>query len=393
MKKITAVICAALLSFAVLPCAAEELSNGIFEYTSDGVITAYYGDEYAIVPSEIDGTPIKEIGEKAFFDLAIKSVFIEMGIEKIGKSAFEGCNAEYVEILGDKIEIGESAFQNCAYLADFAVNSNEVFIGENAFAGTGEVSFYIPCTANIDDMFAKFSAAKGNSDIAINVFHRSLVESMEEKDAYGMNMIYCEACGFKGSRFLDIGNVPFEDVTAEAWYFPYVYVAYTMGILNGKSETKFDPDAGLTCAEAAKIAACVYAYKYEKDSEYNFAPTGENWYDVYVNYCYNKGIIEEHIVFDWNKKATRAEMAYLFSRCSTSEVSDYINSVPLTDIPDVSDTTPFAYEIQDLYNKGIAVGSNDEMFYYPDSNVRRSEAAALVARMMLYDLRIELPKG
>ena len=71
----------------------------------------------------------------------------------------------------------------------------------------------------------------------------------------------------------------------------------------------------------------------------------------------------------------------------------FINDVPITDIPDVYDTTPFAYEILDLYNKGVAVGSDEYMTFYPDSQVKRSEAAALISRILCYDMRIELPKG
>ncbi|UKI36449.1 MAG: S-layer homology domain-containing protein [Clostridiales bacterium] len=119
--------------------------------------------------------------------------------------------------------------------------------------------------------------------------------------------------------------------------------------------------------------------------------TGENWYDVYVDYCYDNGIIEDYIVFDWDENATRAQMAYLFSRCDVNPY--FINDVPITDIPDVYDTTPFAYEILDLYNKGVAVGSNEYMAFYPDSQVKRSEAAALISRILCYDMRIELPKG
>ena len=96
-------------------------------------------------------------------------------------------------------------------------------------------------------------------------------------------------------------------------------------------------------------------------------------------------------MFDWNQNATRAQMAYLFSRCNTDDY--YPNDVPLTDIPDVHDTTPFAYEILDLYNKGIAAGSDEYMNYYPDSQIKRSEAAALISRILCHELRIELPKG
>lgn len=84
-------------------------------------------------------------------------------------------------------------------------------------------------------------------------------------------------------------------------------------------------------------------------------------------------------------------MAYLFSRCDLTDY--YINEVPITDIPDVSSKTPYSHEILDLYNKGIAVGSDEYMTYYPDASVKRCEVAAIVARIMDNSMRIELPKG
>ena len=42
--------------------------------------------------------------------------------------------------------------------------------------------------------------------------HTSLVESMTEKDIFGENMIYCEDCGFKGSKYLEDTPLPFADI-------------------------------------------------------------------------------------------------------------------------------------------------------------------------------------
>ena len=41
-----------------------------------------------VVPAEIDGTKIKEIGVMAFFDIGISSVYIEEGIEEINTKRF-----------------------------------------------------------------------------------------------------------------------------------------------------------------------------------------------------------------------------------------------------------------------------------------------------------------
>ena len=214
---------------------------------------------------------------------------------------------------------------------------------------------------------------------------------MTEKEIIGENMIYCEDCGFKGSKYLEDTSLPFADISPDAWYYSYVQTAYSFGIINGKNKREFDPNAGLTCAEAAKIAAVIHNKSQYEREEVEFQMTGENWYDVYVDYCYDNALLEDYIIFDWEENATRAQMAYLFSRCDTNPY--YINDVPITDIPDVYDTTPFAYEILDLYNKGVAVGSNEYMAFYPDSQVKRSEAAALISRILCYDMRIELPKG
>lgn len=393
MKKALSSLLASIMLLTGLTAFAEpkayELSNGVFEYTSDGVVKAYYGGEVVSIPAEIDGTAVREIGDMLCFDLGISTVYTEAGIEKIGQSAFEGCNAVYADIASTVHTVGDRAFANCENLANVVLNSDQVAFGYDVFMGTGYIDFTVPCTSDTEMLNEKISDAKGDNNFGISKMHTALTQSMTEKDIFGENMFYCEACGFKGSKYMEDITLPFADVSADAWYYPYVSTAYSFGILNGKSDTVFDPNAGLTCAEAAKIAACIHACQSGADGQ--FPSSGERWYDTYVDYCYENGILEKYVVFDWDTNATRAQMAYLFSRCDRKPY--YINEVPLTDIPDVYDTTPFAYEILDLYNKGIATGSNEYYAYYPDSEVKRSEAATLISRILCWDMRTELPKG
>ena len=393
MKKVSLSVIILLIINCTVACANWETlksSDGVYEYTKDGVITAYYGDKIASFLSEIDGTKINEIGVMACFDLDITSVSVEEGIELINTNAFEGCNADYAYIAASVKNIGERAFANCSKLQEVALCSEDIVLDNDVFAGTGFIRFDIPCTVSEDVMREKISNAKGDNNFDFGKIHSSLVESMTEKDIFGENMIYCEDCGFKGSKYLEDVSLPFEDVNNDAWYYPYVQTAYSFGIINGKSQTVFDPDAGLTCAETAKIAACIHAYNSGLETE--FQGYGEHWYDVYVDYCYYNNIIDDYISFDWDKNATRAEMAYMFSRCDT-EPYEINPDVPLTDIPDVYDTTAFAYEILDLYRRGIAVGSDEYMTFYPNAQVKRSEAAAFIARILCYDMRIGLSKG
>ena len=231
---------AALLFLSSTVVSAEwetfKSADGMYEYTKNGVITAYYGDEFAFFPAEIDGTKINEIGVMACVDLEIESISYAEGIELINTNAFEGCNAESAYIPSSVKNIGERAFANCTNLNEVTLNSEEITFDFDVFAGTGFIQFYIPCTADEHVMYEKISDAKGDGNFSFSLIHTALVESMTEKDIFGENMIYREDCGFKGSKYLEDASLPFADISPDAWYYSYVQTAYSFGIINGKNE-------------------------------------------------------------------------------------------------------------------------------------------------------------
>lgn len=372
-----------MMSVVLLFCmtaAAESstVNNNDFKITDTGEITAYYGDELAVIPEKVDGIPVVKIGERAFFDLGISSVYLPEGLSVIGKSAFEGSSIGSADIPSEVSIIGERAFANCSELLTvFACFDENTLIGEDAFCGTNHLIFYINCNVNSDKLNTNLRKAKGDDNYEI--FARHIDVDYDEQ-----GNVLCNACGYTEQYMPEI--LPFDDVPHDAWYYDSVLIAYMNDIIKGKSETKFDPDATMTCAEAAKIAACINSIYFEPIPEYTYGP----WYQPYVDYCYNYGLLEDYVIFDWDKPITRGQMAYLFSHCDPWEID--INDVPITDIGDVYDTTPYAYEILDLYNKGIAVG-DENMYFYPDSAIKRCEAAAIIARITDWDMRVELPKG
>lgn len=389
MKRILATLLA-LLQLSVCIYAEPKATDEEFEYTPDGVITAYYGEEFVYVPSILDdGTEVREIGDQAFFDIGISAVYLGEGITTIGTSAFEGSNVTYVDFSDTVYKVEDRAFANCTLLEDIVLKNTDVSFGRDALSGTGNIVITVPCNANPEALFKTIRRAKGDDRFEITKIHFGLTESETEKDLLGEGMLLCDDCGYKESRYYEGEELPFKDIKEDSWYRPYVTIAYSSGILNGKSPDSFDPDAGLTCAEAAKIAASIHAQ--ENDAEIKPSDEEEEWYDRYIAYCVEAGILEKERAFHWDKLATRAEMAYFFARCSAE--TEYLNDVPITDIPDVNEKTPFWYEITELYDKGIAVGNDEKLTFNPYSNVKRSEAATLVSRILFYSLRIELPKG
>ena len=67
--------------------------GNIFEYTVENgeatIVGATIEKGDVIIPNELGGYPVKKIGEKAFYsEYKIKSIFIQSGIEEIGREAF-----------------------------------------------------------------------------------------------------------------------------------------------------------------------------------------------------------------------------------------------------------------------------------------------------------------
>ena len=394
MKKIALLLAIIMLTVLILPVYADGITDeNDFVLDGDGCLVSYTGEYYEVlvIPSWVNGKSVEKLGEGLFQGKPVGTVYLNEEVKEIGANCFADSTLDYIDIPAGVTYIGDGAFKNCSKLNSMTIGYDEIKFGKDALAGTGFLHIAVTCTMKLNDLHDRLIDAKGDENFTFDIMHTGLVESMVEKDMFGHSMMFCEDCGFKGSIYLDDVSVPFTDVSSDAWYYPYVSTAYEFGILNGKSADTFDPTANMTLAEAAKIAACIDMY-YAYEIETLTAAEGEKWYQPYVDYCYKNNIIDSHIVFDWDKKATRAEMAYLFSRADRSDIE--INpDVPLTDIPDVDTSTSFANEILYLYRHGIATGSDEYYTFYPDANVKRSEAAAFISRIICYDMRVELPKG
>ncbi len=416
MKRFIAISFAAIMLMSQAAfCAADKYG---FD-AQNGVLVSYAGkDEYILVPAESNGKAVTKIGEKAFAGQRVLDVQIESGIKSIGKDAFRGAEMSSLTICNTMENVAAGAFADCSNLNTVTLVNFDTVFEKGAFANTGKITFYVDCAiswAEEQRLLDKLVAAKGDSDLSIEKIHDYAYSKADDK-------YICSNCNdaFTGEGGLaDDGRGPdetdlpdgpmdgggpdasewdidgdgkwgaptFVDVARDAWYFDYVETAAEAGILNGKGDGKFAPDDNITVAEAVKIAACAYA-----DAHSGTIPSGgESWYDKYVSYAKSFGLIEPHIDLDYTMPATRAEIAYLFSRADSTK--NFINDVPITDIPDVDGDTPYYHEIIDMYNLGAAVGSDAAYTFHPNDNVKRSEAAAMIVRIVDPTYRIELPKG
>ncbi|MCL1835680.1 MAG: S-layer homology domain-containing protein [Oscillospiraceae bacterium] len=182
----------------------------------------------------------------------------------------------------------------------------------------------------------------------------------------------------------------FNDVNEDAWYGfnnqQVIAKAYEYALMSGKNDGKFDPEGNLTIAEAITMAVRVNSIYRGDTSELT---QGEPWYQVYVNKAIAQGIIKSDTFPDYEKQATRAEMAYIFAH--TLPVHEYREQWDVKSPPDVTSATPYNNEIRKLYLAGIVGGSDEAGAFYPDNNIKRAEAAAILIRLIMIGYRLGRP--
>lgn len=170
MRKIihfAAVLLLCLMPFSALADAGYTDSDFVYEIKPDGTIRIvdYRGkhsrnnpSQQVVIPSEIDGKAVteigyeafasgysvyevvvpgcvREIGERAFDSSGIYRVILEEGVEKIGDYAFFNTPLEYIQMPESLTSIGEEAFSGCSWLAEISIPDSVGEIGAEAFEG------------------------------------------------------------------------------------------------------------------------------------------------------------------------------------------------------------------------------------------------------------------
>jgi len=115
----------------------------------------------------------------------------------------------------------------------------------------------------------------------------------------------------------------------------------------------------------------------------------EEWYDIYVDYAVQNGIIEkrQYSTNDYGRSITRLELCCLFASAVPEENFPPINTV--RGIPDIDRDRENADVLLMLYNAGILLGADGEGNFKADLSVKRSECAAIINRIALPENRVK----
>jgi len=184
-------------------------------------------------------------------------------------------------------------------------------------------------------------------------------------------------------------NNTFDDVEKSDWFYENVKSVYELGLMQGKGDNKFDTESGITIAETLTIAARLHSIYYTGTDTFK---ASNPWYQVYADYCAANGIASVNSD-SYSQTATRAEFVMILANALPVEVFAEINKVAANAIPDVTINDTYGAAVYKMYRAGIMIGNDDIGTFSPSSEIRRSEVATIVTRMVDISLRKPIQLG
>ena len=179
----------------------------------------------------------------------------------------------------------------------------------------------------------------------------------------------------------------YPDVDETKWYGTensgVICDATLLGIVKGDDKGNFRPEDGVTLGEVVKMAAVVND-TYYGTRRYFDQSMGEKWYDTYVDFAVKQGIIKDGEFKDFDRNATRAEIAYIFANALPAEELAAKSSLQP---PDVNAADKYAAEIFLLYAAGVLEGNDEAGTFDAERDLTRAEAAAIITRVACPDKR------
>ncbi len=121
-------------------------------------------------------------------------------------------------------------------------------------------------------------------------------------------------------------ELTFADVPADAWYTAYIQAAFAYGLIQGRSETIFDPDGAITRQEAAALLTraaklCGIQVAYDATAQRNVLSqfldyTGSAaWAGEGLAFCYDQDILDQaELYIRYDDPVLRGEMAQMLYR-------------------------------------------------------------------------------
>ena len=178
-------------------------------------------------------------------------------------------------------------------------------------------------------------------------------------------------------------GLPFTDVSADRWSYPYIKQLYDAGVVSGTSATTFEPTANVTRAQFVTMIAGLAGADV---SGYASGPFDDvqagSWYAPYVNWAAASGIVSgtSATTFDPAAEISRQDMAVMLYNYA-QQAGVQLKQTTVTPFTDESSIAAYALPaVQALHSAGVISGMPDGSFQ-PQATTTREQACVVLCAL------------
>ena len=178
-------------------------------------------------------------------------------------------------------------------------------------------------------------------------------------------------------------GLPFTDVPADRWSYPYIKQLYDAGVVSGTSATTFEPTANVTRAQFVTMIAGLAGADV---SGYASGPFDDvqagSWYAPYVNWAAASGIVSgtSATTFDPAAEISRQDMAVMLYNYA-QQAGVQLEQTTVTPFTDEGSIAAYALPaVQALHSAGVISGMPDGSFQ-PQATTTREQACVVLCAL------------
>lgn len=222
--------------------------------------------------------------------------------------------------------------------------------------------------------------------------HLSIVGGMMSNTATNVRYLYMNLINNVVSTYGKGGSdtpineeLPFADVAKDRWSYDYILKMYQLGVVNGRSETIFDPTGDVTRAEFVKMLACLDGVDADSYGACRFSDVSAgSVFAPYIEWAADNGIVKGIGAdkFAPNDKISREQMAAIICRYAEYagiKLPDDNAQVVFTDADSIS---AYAVDyVSTLQKAGVINGfdNGDGTYsYHPNAHATREQACKVL---------------
>ncbi len=178
---------------------------------------------------------------------------------------------------------------------------------------------------------------------------------------------------------------PFQDVATNWWSFPYIKLLHDSNVINGTSDTTFEPAAFVTRAQFVKMLGCIAGIKTADYAGSSFKDVKASaWYAPYVQWAVTVGVTTGTYpkIFQPNEHILRQDIATMIYRYVNAEKVALPTDGKVRTFIDEKEIAAYAKDaVTAMQQAGIISGekNKDKTYsFHPNNKATREETAKML---------------